>query len=106
MDFLPQRTFTNFNFRKNDSRNKLKLPRIDTAYISYYDYERIRKNAIITDQGENLNNERIQKEQEETELAKANALKEKIKSIKKVNLTQTNYNKYEGNDLMLEAKKI
>ena len=105
MDFLPQKTFTNFNFRKHNSKNKLKLPRIDTAFISYHDYERIRKNALITDKDENFNNERIQKEQEETQLAKANALKQKVKNIQKRNLTQTNYNKYEGNDLMLEAKK-
>ena len=105
MDFLPQKTFTNFNFRKHNSKNKLKLPRIDTAFISYHDYERIRKNALITDQDENFNNELIQKEQEETQLAKANSLKQKVKNIQKRNLTQTNYNKYEGNDLMLEAKK-
>ena len=105
MDFLPQKTFTNFNYRKHNSKNKLKLPRIDTAYISYYDYERIRKNAIVSDQDENLNNEHIQKEQEATQLAKANALKEKIKNIKKTTFTQTNTNKYEGNDLMIEAKK-
>ena len=41
MDFLPQRTFTNFNFKNRSPTNKLKLPRIDTAFISYYDYERI-----------------------------------------------------------------
>ena len=105
MDFLPQKTFTNFNFRKHNSKNKLKLPRIDTAFISYHDYERIRKNALITDRDENLNNECIKKEQEETQLAKANALKQKVKNIQKRTLTQTNYNKYEGNDLMLEAKK-
>ena len=62
MDFLPQKTFTNFNFRKHNSKNKLKLPRIDTAFISYHDYERIRKNALITDRDENLNNECIKKE--------------------------------------------
>ena len=77
MDFLPQRTFTNFNFKNKNSKNKLNLPRIDTAYISYYDYERIRKNAIVPKPEEILHNERIQKEQETTKLAKANALKSK-----------------------------
>ena len=64
MDFLPQRTFTNFNFRKKNSKNKIKLPRIDTAFISFNDYERIKKNAIVTKDEEILQNEFIQKEQE------------------------------------------
>ena len=106
MDFLPQRTFTNFNYKNKNSKNKLNLPRIDTAYISYYDYERIRKNALVPKQEEILHNERIQKEQETTKLAKANALKEKIKNIHNTNnIYISNLNKYPENDLMLEAKK-
>ena len=106
MDFLPQRTFTNFNYKNKSPNNKLKLPRIDTAYISYYDYERIRKNAIVPEQEEILHNERIQQEQEKTKLAKANALREKIKNINPPqNLKLNNKNKYHENDLMLEAKK-
>ena len=106
MDFLPQRTFTNFNFKNKNSKNKLNLPRIDTAYISYYDYERIRKNAIVPKPEEILHNERIQKEQETTKLAKANALKEKIKNMNTTNnINMPNLNKYSENDLMMEAKK-
>ena len=106
MDFLPQRTFTNFNYKNRSPNNKLKLPRIDTAYISFYDYERIRKNAIIPKEDEIHNNERIQKEQEKTKLAKANALKEKIKKINTTpNLKIASNNNYNENDLMLEAKK-
>ena len=106
MDFLPQRTFTNFNYKNRSPNNKLKLPRIDTAYISFYDYERIRKNAIIPKEDEIHNNERIQKEQEKTKLAKANALKEKIKKINTTpNLKIASNNNYNENDLMIEAKK-
>ena len=106
MDFLPQRTFTNFNYKNRSPNNKLKLPRIDTAYISFYDYERIRKNAIIPKGDEIHNNERIQKEQEKTKLAKANALKEKIKKINTTpNLKIASNNNYNENDLMIEAKK-
>ena len=106
MDFLPQRTFTNFNFRKKNSKNKIKLPRIDTAFISFNDYERIKKNAIVTKDEEILQNEFIQKEQETSKLAKANALKEKIKNINPQNNIQITHNKnYHENDLMLEAKK-
>ena len=106
MDFLPQRTFTNFNFKNKSPNNKLKLPRIDTAYISFYDYERIRKNAIVPTQEEILHNDRIQQEQEKTKLAKANALKEKIKNMGTTqNLKNTRSNSYHENDLMFEAKK-
>ena len=106
MDFLPQRTFTNFNFKNRSPTNKLKLPRIDTAFISYYDYERIRKNAIMPKQEEMLNNERIQEEQEKTKIAKAKALKEKIKNtITHPNLQRNFNNNFHENDLMFEAKK-
>ena len=56
----------------------MKLPTIDTAYLTFYDYERIKKNSIVPTKDELLNNERVQKEQENTQLAKAHALKEKI----------------------------
>ena len=106
MDFLPQRTFTNFNYKNRSPNNKLKLPRIDTAYITYDDYERIRKNAIIPKQEEKLNNERIQEEQERTKKAKAKALKEKIKNtIVHPNLQININNNYHQNDLTFEAKK-
>ena len=106
MDFLPQKTFTNFNYKNRSPNNKFKLPRIDTAYISYYDYERIRKNAIVPKEDEILHNELIQKEQEKTKLAKANALREKVKKINTTpNLKIKSNNNYQDNDLMLEAKK-
>ena len=106
MDFLPQRTFTNFNYKNRSPNNKLKLPRIDTAFISYYDYERIRKNAIMPKQEEMLNNECIQEEQEKTKIAKAKALKEKIKNtITHPNLQRNFNNNFHENDLMFEAKK-
>ena len=56
----------------------LRLPSIDSAYLSFYDYERIRKNAFIPTREESLNNNRIKAEQKDTQLAKARALKEKI----------------------------
>ena len=106
MDFLTQRTFTNFNYKNRSPNNKLKLPRIDTAYITYDDYERIRKNAIMPKQDEKLNNERIQEEQERTKKAKAKALKEKIKNtIVHPNLQININNNYHQNDLTFEAKK-
>ena len=51
-------------------------------------------------------NFRMENEQETTKLAKANALKEKIKNINNTNnIYISNLNKYPENDLMLEAKK-
>ena len=79
MEHLSQRTYTDFKFNKNtNKKNTTKLPTIDTAYLTFYDYERIRKNAIVPHKEELLNNERVQKEQENTKLAKARALKEKL----------------------------
>ena len=81
-----QRTYSDFKFKKNrENRNKTKLPAIDTAYLTFYDYERIRKNAIVPTKEELFNNERVQKEQENTQLAKARALKEKIINYDKHN---------------------
>ena len=79
MEHLSQRTYTDFKFNKNtNKKNTTKLPTIDTAYLTFYDYERIRKNSILPHKEELLNNERVQKEQENTKLAKARALKEKL----------------------------
>ncbi len=79
MEHISQRTYTDFKFNKNtNKKNTTKLPTIDTAYLTFYDYERIRKNAIVPHKEELLNNERVQKEQENTKLAKARALKEKL----------------------------
>ena len=77
------KTLSNF---KTISSNKKKLPRLptlDTALLSFYDYERIKKNAYIPSREESLNNERIHKEQKDTQLAKARALKEKIQKYDK-----------------------
>ena len=107
MDFLPQRTFTDFNFKINKRNNKLKLPRIDTAYISYYDYERIRKNAMVPKPEETLHDTLIEKQQETIKKAKANTLKEKIKGINVPQYLQKRLpnNNFQENDLMSEAKK-
>ena len=77
------KTLSNF---KTISTNKKKLPLLpihDTALLSFYDYERIKKNAYIPSREESLNNERIHKEQKDTQLAKARALKEKIQKYDK-----------------------
>ena len=112
MEQINQRTYTDFKFKKNkDKKPSTKLPTIDTAYLTFYDYERIRKNAIVPTKEELLNNERVQREQENTQLAKARALKEKIinydihsprielNDIQRQNL-KTN------NNLLSEAQKV
>ena len=73
------RTLSDFKAQLNPKKNhQLSLPFLDTAYISFYDYERIKKNAFVPSKEESLNNDRIKKEQKDTQLAKAKALKEKI----------------------------
>ena len=73
------RTLSDFKtISTNKNKKRPHLPTIDTAFLSFYDYERIKKNAFIPSREESLNNERIQKEQKDTQLAKARALKEKI----------------------------
>ena len=77
--YMYSRTLSDFKTESNYNKNsKLSLPFIDTAYISFYDYERIKKNAFVPSKEESLNNEKIKNEQESTQLAKARALKEKI----------------------------
>ena len=77
--YMHSRTLSDFKTESNYNKNsKLSLPFIDTAYISFYDYERIKKNAFVPSKEESLNNEKIKNEQESTQLAKARALKEKI----------------------------
>ena len=110
-----QRTYTDFKFNKNkdnkgNNRN-IKLPTIDTAYLTFYDYERIRKNAISPSKEELLNNNRVQKEQENTQLAKAKALKEKIVNydihnprIELNDLQRQNIKT--NNNLLSEAQKV
>ena len=79
MEQIGQRTYTDFKFNKNNSKKSpIKLPNIDTSYLTFYDYERIRKNAIVPTKEEIFNNLRVQREQESTQLARARALKEKI----------------------------
>ena len=78
------RTLSDFKtISTNKNKDRPKLPTIDTAFLSFYDYERIKKNAFIPSREESLNNERIQKEQKDTQLAKARALKEKIQQYDK-----------------------
>ena len=112
MDQVNNRTFTNFDFKRNHSKKTVsKLPTIDTAYLTFYDYERIRKNAIVPTKEELLNNERVQNEQENTQLAKARALKEKIVNY---DLTRPHtqlsdiqrQNIKSSNSLLSEAQKI
>jgi len=109
---MSQRTYTDFKMSKNTCKKPgAKLPTIDTAYLTFYDYERIRKNAINPTKEELLNNERVQKEQENTQLAKAHALKEKI-----INYDMTRprtelsdlarENIKINNNLLLEAQKM
>ena len=112
MDQFNQRTYTDFKLKKNESaKNTIKLPNIDTAYLTFYDYERIRKNAIVPTKEELLNNERVQKEQENTQLAKARALKEKIINYD-INRPRTELNDLQrqnvktNNNLLSEAQKI
>ena len=77
--FTHSRTLTNFKtISSNKSKSRPLLPTIDTALLSFYDYERIKKNAFIPSREKSLNNEHIQKEQKDAQLAKARALKEKI----------------------------
>ena len=79
MEQTYQKTYTNFKFKRNNSKKSpIKLPSIDTSYLTFYDYERIRKNAIVPTKEEIFNNQRVQREQESTQLARARALKEKI----------------------------
>ena len=110
-----QRTYTDFKFNKNKdnkgSNRNIKLPTIDTAYLTFYDYERIRKNAISPSKEELLNNDRVQKEQENTQLAKAKALKEKIVNYDIHNpLIELNdiqrQNIKTNNNLLSEAQKV
>ena len=77
--YAHSRTLSDFKTQSKPTKNaQLSLPVLDTAYISFYDYERIKKNAFIPSKEESLNSEQIQKEQKNTQLAKAKALKEKI----------------------------
>ena len=73
MDYLPQITFTKFN-QKNRSPNK-----IDTEFVSFFDFERIKNNRIISEEEEIQKIESILNEQEKTKLVKENTLKGKIK---------------------------
>ena len=78
------KTLSNFktiNYSKKSSRPF--LPTIDTTLITFYDYERIKKNAFMPSIQESLNNARIQKEQKDDQLAKAQALREKIQKYDK-----------------------
>ena len=113
MEELNKRTYTDFKFKKNSTtaKNKTILPAIDTAYLTFYDYERIRKNAIVPTKEELLNNERVQKEQENTQLAKARALKEKLINydIHKPRTDLTDFQRQNiksNNNLLSEAQKI
>ncbi len=99
------RTLSDFKTLNSNRKSKRPhLPAIDTAFITFYDYERIKKNALVPSREESLNNERIQKEQKDTQLAKARALKEKIIKYDK------NKPKYFLSDIekenMLNNKKI
>ena len=77
--YMHSRTLSDFKTQPNYTKNsKNPLPHINTAYISFYDYERIKKNAFVPSKEESLNNEKIKAQQENTQLAKARALKEKI----------------------------
>ena len=112
MEKLSQRTYTDFKSIRNDSKLKsVKLPTIDTAYLTFYDYERIRKNAIVPTKEELLNNERVQKEQENTQLDKARALKEKIINYD-ITRPRTELNDLQrknvksNNNLLIEAQKV
>ena len=79
MEQTYQKTYTDFKFKRNNSKKSpIKLPSIDTSYLTFYDYERIRKNAIVPTKEEIFNNQRVQREQESTQLARARALKDKI----------------------------
>ena len=77
--YMHSRTLSDFKTQIKPKKNSnLSLPFLDTAYISFYDYERIKKNAFVPSKEESLNSEKIQREQKNTQLAKARALKEKI----------------------------
>ena len=112
MEDAKQRTYTDFKCRKTSTKkNKTILPTIDTAYLTFYDYERIRKNAIVPTKEELLSNERVQKEQENTQLAKARALKEKLINydITKPRTELTDFQRKNikiNNNLLSEAQKI
>ena len=111
--FIHSHTLSDFKMKKSNpkSTKNIKLPTIDTAYITFYDYERIKKNAFIASNEESLNNERIKKEQKETQLAKAKALKEKILNYdkKKPKLFLNDIEKenlIEKNKIINRAKKM
>ena len=111
MDKTNLKTYSNFNFKRSRQKGNSKFPTIDTAYLTFYDYERIRKNAIVPTRDESLNNDRVQHEQENTQLAKAHALKEKIKNYdlnrphKEMNDAPRKEVK-KNNNLLEEAQKI
>lgn len=54
-------------------------------YYHFMTMNVLKKNAYIPSREESLNNERIHKEQKDTQLAKARALKEKFKNMTKIN---------------------
>jgi hypothetical protein len=83
---IRSRTLSNFKTQTKSKTNKWidsKLPVIDTAYLTLYDYERIKKNAYNPTEEEELNERKIKTEQEYDKTAKARALKEKIKKFDK-----------------------
>ena len=124
--FTHSRTLSDFKTQSNPKKkSELSLPFLNTAYISFYDYERIKKNAFVPSNEESLNNLRIQNEQKSTQLAKARALKEKIinydklkpkhflSDIEKENLIENNKirskaKKYldENEDVVKEMEKL
>ena len=100
------------NFKtQNKNKSTSKLPIIDSSYISKYDYERIKKNAIFPSKEESFNEEIIKKEQENDKMAKAKALKEKIINYDlkhpKINYSEMDLENIEKkNNLIALAQKI
>ena len=102
------RTLTNFKF-SNKAKNKwrsTKLPTIDTAYLTLYDYERIRQNAYLPTKEEELNEAKIKSEQEYDKNAKARALRDKIinydKKNPKIELSDIDLENIEKRKMLLE----
>ena len=110
--YMHSRTLSDFKTQSNPKKNtKSNFPFIDTTYITFYDYERIKKNAFVPSKEESLNSERIQREQKSTQLAKARALKDKIISYDKNKPKQflsdiDKENIIENNKIISRAKKI
>ena len=86
------------------------MPYIDSTVLTLTDYERIKQNAYVPSKEEILNQKQLLKAQEETQMAKARALKQKIldfdKTRPKYELSDLDRENIQKNkELLLKAQK-